>query len=487
MDEQKSIESGQAAPSRILGADSQVDIPTLLGIPPEIRDQIYSYFVTIDQNYEHRGDTKYAGESIDVTILHINRKIREEAWDSLIRTNLWVRVTHPEPGLLGFFNVGCINMVPQSYIPCNKVSEEHLRRLIAKAEIHLMLDSTDEDTDDSDIYSSESSEPFLFAYHPFHYNLLLQRLTEEVLECDSITVQMTPSTLINSSLFAKLLEPLCVLRDLRHVSFDGVEDCPALQSLQQDMQHPLFIRNEEGEKIDVMEIIKIQQYHQRLGRNAELRGHYSDAMCHYQVGRYARVMFPYDVGRLDGSPEYNTCCQIATELGLGYSRSLHRYMIQLEKSVLDGTLKDYVHSDTIRNSIDACCDALNFIGITDCQRREAHLYRAFALFRVAEYLRVLPERDRNSSPYVPDYYYNYYRPVLGKPHKASSEAAFAAAARDLFYAKNVTPSHDILEDLKVDDNAIYRRLDCLTGHEFPIAKHEVPPVGYLEWRSLGLG
>ncbi|KAK8001654.1 hypothetical protein PG991_013876 [Apiospora marii] len=467
MDNQRSVESGLAAPGRTLVAGSQAHIPALLRIPQEIRDQIYSYFVTIGQDYDHEGALYHAGETIDVTILHINREIREEAWESLVRKNLWVRVTIPASEQLGPFDLG---------IPYNQVPEEHFKRLVAKADIHLSLGLAYENNDSSDLDGNESSDSFLFAYHPFHYNYLLQRLAENFLERSSIAIQLTPATLINSSMFTKLLEPLCVLRNMRNVSFDGVELCPALQSLARDMKRSLIIRDkgQTEDRVDMIELIEIQQFYQRRGRNAESQGRYSNAMCYYKAGYYATDISPDTASHMEGSPEYSTCCNIDTEFNIDFSRSLHRYVTQLEKSVPNHTLEDHMKAETIDESITACCSALNFVGISDCQRREAHLYRAFALFRVAEYLRTLPEPDRQSSSYGPRSYYNYYSQL---PHPDSREAAYAAAARDLFYAKNVTPSHDILADLEEEDKAMYRKLGFFTGPGYPIASHEVPLLG----------
>lgn len=156
---------------------------------------------------------------------------------------------------------------------------------------------------------------------------------------------------------------------------------------------------------------------------------------------------------------------------------MHRHVAQLEASAPNNTLENLIKAETINESITACGRALNFIGITDCQRREAHLYRAFALFRVAEYLRSLPEPDRQSSNYVSQGYYDYYIPVSQLPHPDIREAAYAATARDLFYAKNVTPSHDILADLEELDKPMYHRLNFFTGPGSPIASYEVPLLG----------
>ncbi|KAK8035504.1 hypothetical protein PG993_010499 [Apiospora rasikravindrae] len=464
--------------NHILTARSQPNSPSLLDMPLEIRNQIYSYFVTIDQDYEHEGEDYNNGECIDVSILHINQQIRHEAWNCLIETNLWVRLIFRQSDDLRSFNFEGMNAEPQAYLPYDRVSEEHSKRLVQETALHLWVGESCETDANGDLDSSEFYESVMFAYHPLHYNMFLSSVAGSDVGVDSLTIQVHPKTMNIKSRFAKLLEPLCTLRGIRNVSFAGVEYCAALQSLAQDMQRPLAMFDDEWSyRIDVADLIKIQQYHQRLGHNAELRGYYSDAMCHYQVGGLVKHMFPDASGRVRGSPELNTCHHRATELSLGFSRSVHKYVTQSKKPAPSSTLDTQFEAKTIQRSIASCCDALEFIGLTDSQRREAHLYRAFTLFRVAEYLSNIPQLERRSSPYIPSLYYDRSSRRSGIPQNDHVGTARLAAARDLFYAKKVEPSHDILANLDEDDKVTYRKVYLITAQRFPIANYEVPLLG----------
>ncbi|KAK8066724.1 hypothetical protein PG997_013471 [Apiospora hydei] len=487
--------------SAIPTADSPaIDDRSLLGVPLEIRRQIYSHFVTIDQDFEHEGDAEYPGECIGVTVLHVNRQIREEAWNCLITMNLWIRVSVAESTNSATFRLPDLDEQRQSFLPYNGVSEEHSERLAKATGIHIWIGESDAADDNGDLDSSRCRESVMVAYHPLHYNMFLDSLAGKVAKFGSLTIQVHPDTMSNKSRFEKLLEPLCALRGVEDVSFAGVEDCAALQSLAQDMRRPLLIADEDSDedsdeednedrRTDILELIKIQQYHQRLGRNAELQGRYSDAMCYYQVGGWVKARFPEADGRLEGSSEYNTCLHLATELLLGFGRSTHKYVTQTKRLSPDSTLYSQVLPETIQTCIASCSDALEFIGLSDSQRREAHLYRVFALFRVAEYLNTLSRRDRRSSPYLPTQYYRRSSRGPGRRRHDHVGAARDAAARDLFYAKNVDPFHDILADLDEDDQAIYRRIDdLLAARRFKIVNHEelglATPDIWEDWENL---
>ncbi|KAK7966368.1 uncharacterized protein PG986_000645 [Apiospora aurea] len=475
--------------SAIPTADSPaIDDRSLLGVPLEIRRQIYKHFVTIDQDFEHEGDAEYHGECIGVAILHVNRQIREEAWDDLITMNLWIRVSVAESTNSATFRLPDLDEQCQSFLPYNRASGEHSERLAKATAIHLWIGESDAADDNGDLDSSRCRESVMVAYHPLHYSMFLDNLAGNVAEFGSLTIQVHPDAMSNKSRFEKLLEPLCVLRGVENVSFAGVEDCAALQSLAQDMRRPLLIADEDSDedtdednehrRTDILELIKIQQYHQRLGRNAELQGRYSDAMCHYQVGGWVQARFPEADGRLEGSLEYNTCLHLATELHLGCGRSTHKYVTQTKRLSPDSTLYSQALPETIQACISSCSDALEFIGLSDPQRREAQLYRAFALFHVAEYLNTLSRRDRRSSPYLPTQYYRRSSRGPGRRRHDHVGAARDAAARDLFYAKDVDPLHDILADLDEDDQATYRRIDdLLMARRFTIVNHEVPLLG----------
>ncbi|KAK8135608.1 hypothetical protein PG984_003548 [Apiospora sp. TS-2023a] len=94
MIEQPSLRTSVGSPGSATTTPSQASIPGFLRIPRELRDRIYSYFVTVDQNFDYEDDEDYDGTNFnDLSITRVNRQIRAEAWDCLIKMNLWVSVT----------------------------------------------------------------------------------------------------------------------------------------------------------------------------------------------------------------------------------------------------------------------------------------------------------------------------------------------------------------------------------------------------------
>lgn len=88
---QPSLETSVVSSSSTSATQGQPSIPCFFKIPRELRDRIYSYFVTVDQHFDYKCDKNYVGTNFhDLSITRVNRQIRAEAWDCLIKMNLWV-------------------------------------------------------------------------------------------------------------------------------------------------------------------------------------------------------------------------------------------------------------------------------------------------------------------------------------------------------------------------------------------------------------
>ncbi|KAK8032050.1 hypothetical protein PG990_001784 [Apiospora arundinis] len=427
---------------------TKMGAPTLLKIPREIRNRIYSYFLTIDQHYEQKGDGGCDGKHFDVTILHINKQIRAEAWDSLIKTN-------------------------------HRVAMEHAKLLLEEVAIHLWVSVAPDikNNTNSSFDGSDTEESYLFAYHPLFYNMLIHNLASYATQHSGLTIYASLPTknMTVGPRTMKLFDPLLTLRDFQSVSFSQVQDQPSLQLLARLMKHSLLVRAYVGTKksFNITELMHVQLHHQRLGRAAELQGHYSEAMCHFNMGGWlVENVYPKIAGRRVGSLESNSSCYLATDLLIGFSRNVHKHVARIQKFSPNSTLKDQIEPETIHNSIWACCQALQFVGISDRHRREAHLYRAFTLYRVADTTVLIPlgpgPNVKTSRP-----------PPL--PHRNRSKVARFAAAHDLYYAMNVKWSYDLLSSLEdEDDKALFRRIKPLTASGFPLIGCQVPLLGLWE-------
>ncbi|KAK8135609.1 hypothetical protein PG984_003549 [Apiospora sp. TS-2023a] len=236
------------------------------------------------------------------------------------------------------------------------------------------------------------------------------------------------------------------------------------------------------------ELITIKQWYQHKGRESELVGHYSDAMCCYWLGRLRKgwELHCWDVG----TRAYNSQRHLRAELSIDFSRSAHKYITKLSKCtsykyIVDPyehsyKLNTYTKPNLFTKNVKIVSEAFLFAGLTDSQRREAHLYRCFALFHYAKYLGCFP-REVGSAGHQ-----RYGMTVLGSGNPASANLSwngsrintiyrlYIKASSELFYAQQIDPSYDLLAGLDDDDRAICRI----------VQKQPVPQVARIEEHSV---
>ncbi|KAK7966370.1 uncharacterized protein PG986_000647 [Apiospora aurea] len=128
-------------------------------------------------------------------------------------------------------------------------------------------------------------------------------------------------------------------------------------------------------------------------------------------------------------------------------------------------------------SVRAAHRAFDYPVITDSQRREAHLYRAFAFFHYGQYLDCLPSLARYITYRSRDmdvlYLVDSDRDDYG--FDVCGDSFYVHAAENLFYAEQIDPSRDLLAGLDADDQAICRKIQKRPGPQaFPLAEHPVP-------------
>ncbi|KAK7954732.1 hypothetical protein PG988_015426 [Apiospora saccharicola] len=160
-------------------------------------------------------------------------------------------------------------------------------------------------------------------------------------------------------------------------------------------------------------------------------------MCHYWLGtteeRSPLNFYP------EATPGYNSLSARDTDLRIGFSRSAHRYEANLMKRVAPSKIQrsPYLIWVTFRGAERATDAMQGFVGLTEKQRREAHLYRAFNCFHHGDY---------------------------------------REAARDPFYAQQVDASYDISASLlDEEDRDIYEQIEkCAVFDDFSLAEHHVP-------------
>ncbi|KAK8066869.1 hypothetical protein PG997_013616 [Apiospora hydei] len=395
-----------------LSASPNNEASPFMRLPRKIRDQIYGYVVTIDQVFD--GDRAcncrnscncpiYDAMRSNMRSFHLNRQIWAEICDRLVKSNIWVEVTMERYSELNIYLKNIAFEYPFFCFPSIPVPLDCAKSQADDVAIRFNMEEP-----------SESTETITFAYHPLTYGAFLDALHDNVTNSHGLTIQPNPTTLSCGKMFAKLMTPLRTVLGQGQASFIGVENSPVeLQPLQEAMNRPAFFQE------PIKDMLKAKQFYLDQGYTAERQA----------------LRFP------EGSPEFNSLNHINTDLRIAFARSAHQHIVNQQKTAAPHDI-DFNHAAWIAKlAQEVCCDALeNFAGLTDRQRRDAHLYRAF----------------------------NYQH--LGNQY---------FAARDLFYAKEVDPSLNLRADLADElDRAVYDDIQQRPGPQgFELTKWSIPLLG----------
>ncbi|KAK8066725.1 hypothetical protein PG997_013472 [Apiospora hydei] len=253
MEVQACVEARSGASNDMVTPASQSSISPLLRIPKELRDEIYGYFLVMDQELVERRSLCITEGWFNLATLQINQQTRDEAWDCMIKNNLWVKVTvasinhsdNPTIGAAGHWcSVISRRPLPQwdPYSPFNTAPKEYSERLASKAAVSLWMGETRGPSDKDPVDDSSTHLTFVFAYHPHSYGVFIQELFDHASEYKGLPISPSPVTQPGSSRFSKLIEPMCIIRDLDNVWFTGLAESPTLKLLEQQMTHVQFRR-----------------------------------------------------------------------------------------------------------------------------------------------------------------------------------------------------------------------------------------------------
>ncbi|KAK8101463.1 hypothetical protein PG999_011837 [Apiospora kogelbergensis] len=390
----------------------------------------YEQFVTYDQY----ALTDYP-EPLDTTILNINQQIREEAGSRLLRSNQWILciTSHdnlPEPE-------GCLKPfeVPRS---CWRSCYDEAA---IRFHIHELGSSSDGDHRPSNVY--------MFPYHPSSYGKFIQDVSNLTDHRWSVKVNIKPAQVEKPSRFKKLIGPFSTVRDMKHGSISGLSYATTAVLKSQMMQSPNSINS----------LMAAKKWYIKQGRQAELKGRYSDAAYYYRAEPWS----PW--GKLDrfelASPERNSLEHLDTDARIASARSIWKYLTWLRKTCPTGALP--MHTRILfRRAFNGCKTALAFSGLTDRQRCEAHLYQALIFFDYGEQACDFFKYPLDLE--VPD-----------------GELDFLAA-RCLFYAQQLGCWGDIAADLDEDELGVCKAIQETPGPQaYPLHEEDVPLLGV--WRG----
>ncbi|KAK8035503.1 hypothetical protein PG993_010498 [Apiospora rasikravindrae] len=122
-----------------------------------------------------------------------------------------------------------------SISPLLRLPKELRDEIYGAAAVSLWMGETRAPIDKDPIDDGSTHLSFIFAYHPHFYNMFIQKLSEHASEYKGLTISPGPVTQPGSPRFAKLIEPMCIMRGLDNVWFNGLAESLSLKLLEQEM------------------------------------------------------------------------------------------------------------------------------------------------------------------------------------------------------------------------------------------------------------
>ncbi|KAK8066726.1 hypothetical protein PG997_013473 [Apiospora hydei] len=112
--------------------------------------------------------------------------------------------------------------------------------------------------------------------------------------------------------------------------------------------------------------------------------------------------------------------------------------------------------------------------MTSRQLRQAHLYSAFAFQAEAEFVDLIPVKERPCWDFECPFQHHNESPADGEDDGAEF---YKSAAKHLFYAKELDRSYDILQDLDEDDKALCHKIISPPPEALEVLERKIPLIG----------
>jgi hypothetical protein len=418
---------------------------TFLGLPVELRNEVYRRLLVVGQGPEFTPFDTPDGR-IDVRILGVCKKIREEARRVLVRENRWIYVSPPEP-----VDYDCekldINMVvdPPAQI---KLGNEDMGEFTRRVETFLCIGSHPK----GPMFESSPLEGCFFAFNSRSFANMCDTISYYAAAYDNILVFGHAPQLLseNPRMYHNILFPLALIRELGNVIFFPPED-PEVREIVRSMKttmddfdmmtkHILVWKHEAERELRQNRLAEAAHYFE-CGGNAAARWSGRVQELYLLVGAQSSTS-ANDFWSVEADL-HNCCCSCINKLV-----DLRRYgqSLRIAKSSLPQIIMCLLVADM----------AFPWPGMSDSQRRTAHLNRSTAYRNRAE-----------------------WETYHGDSNESRIRAWFEEAAKDLFYADQLTPRAERNEALITDVNQRLGRIATTELHAPLRTFHD--PASNLVW------
>ena len=393
----------QHAVSDLVAASPQIGItnstiptlqaaPTLLGLPLEIRNQIYGYFMTIDRSTEYCPSLKRWQNNFNLNFLRVNRQLRAEAWEILRKTNLWIRltvVTETGASVKPDFRDGNSfrGRAVQPWLQSQEFPAADMDLLKSGTALHIWIGETCGTDDGAESEMPCSHSELLFAYSKTSYSFFCNELFAKLPEYHNISIDVNPVLLSASSkyIMKELVTPLTIIRGATRAVFRRLSGRKAFRRLQNIMKTPVRTQS------DIHEIL---MSFKDAGNVAFQEKNYSLAIHLYNRGVIAFGPLT-EIAKAQnlpvGVPESNEIYHVVGDIHSNYSLAVNK-LVETRRLGNDRRIANVTHIQLQDAAISAAA-ALGWPGLLDDQRVKAHFRRAVAHENLADWLKQQDQKE----------------------------------------------------------------------------------------------
>ncbi|KAK5953580.1 hypothetical protein OHC33_005524 [Knufia fluminis] len=357
---------------------------SLLGVPLDIRKLIYDYLLVVPELDGGRRLLKNNSVT-HFNILHVCRKLRDEAWHHFTHSNQWIHIIYRKSAngdhLLDLQNLPHLSL---SAFPVDRT-----RDLVKSAALSMRLVRQETKDTASERIVGYNQGIFIFTkpvYFWFIYNLVA-KLERSIF---TLSIKLSPARQRSyHGLTENMLMPLAVLQNTAKVVFPDMMGIKFFQHLAATMKSfNIFKDTSAAIPNPNKRLEEIQEYMiapKEEGNNLHKQGLNLAAATFYQLGldaAHQAVYLTQDAGLSPYNPRLNSIMAINSDICNNFTMITNH--LNNEHRYRNGDFKHFVLG-TLEEAFGVNNYVLDWPGASQEQRRKAHLRRGVAAKHLAEY------------------------------------------------------------------------------------------------------
>lgn len=367
--------------------------PSLSSLPREVRDIVLRELLTFDKTFDLVWDYRNWRENFPgLVLLHVNGQLREEAWDMIVKGNIWIELSawpdadnglEPDSTALDVFRPdgGGTPLYRQPIVDLDWFPRHEAERIRNAVAVNLQLGKK-LDSAGLDPGRQRAADSLVFAFHPTTYGYLANFWAAQVRVWNTLTVRLNIQINPESQVWKinKIFSPLGIIRGARHIRIPACDtetltkpnnlgNLPRVKAIMDSMERPL---SSAGTVMEVLKWFIVEAEEMMQVRN------YGDTVRILTQGRNAWQIYlaeaveEIDRTQLDhiryASPKHNSIMHLWAMLNINFAvatvNAIHqRIEIWRGRGCSGKVFHGHVSPHSLETAIDACCCALDFAGM----------------------------------------------------------------------------------------------------------------------------